>query len=186
MEVITAVVEMQMQLCILGSKRTPACLRVYTDVCLGGTQGQRSHCFSLACIVLCFHRWWEKLTLRWNGRPNWRLEPSLRKVTNTQYISVKPHLYSLLCLLLVACFFSSHRLIYNFRWILFKLKSYTSIQIHMWRWREKEPRLWRQKKRSSKCWKQGSGTWFSQFDFHSFVKNLHNRLCSYYANGLLL
>ena len=48
-------------------------------------------------------RWWERLTLRWNGRPSWRLEPSQRKVANSQYSLTK----SELCLLLLSCRTSS-------------------------------------------------------------------------------
>lgn len=113
MEVIIAVFEMQMRHCILRWKRSALGLDVFMCVCVGCVCVFVAYNDSSLLLTLsycsCLHRWWEKLTLRWNGHPNWRLEPNQRKVTNSWHLI---HIISVFCTFPVAPF-CSRKLIYH-------------------------------------------------------------------------
>lgn len=135
MKEIIAVFEMQMRHCILRSTRSAVCVSGCIYVCvlivcavICGIQWKLRLFFLTLSYCLCFQRWWEKLTLRWNGHPSWRLEPSQRKVTNSWYF--QSHHISALCF--VTFLFS---LFYVYRDILkckeLKLNSYFHLDPHV-------------------------------------------------------
>lgn len=111
------------------------CCVSWLYVYLCGTQWAQSLFLTLSHCS-CFHRWWEKLTLRWNGRRSWRSAPSQRKVTNPWYFSHISALWFISSLSPI--FLCSRRLIYyclftvtHIRCIAFKPNSCFHIDPHV-------------------------------------------------------